>query len=356
MGAESALVKFLSTEFIPLSREEISSKLLDWSANVNFQSLGIVGLVAVLLIAFVTFNALELTINAIWRVEKRRSLSKRLATFYLTASIGPLFFGLSLYQAAKFGLTDGWVGVLMSAFLAFTGLFFINFILPATKVRISAAVAGALVNTVAVELAKYGFALYVSGYGMDRYSGIYGPVATVPLFLVWIYWSWLMLLLGVEVSHTVQNLHVMESAERRLTFSLEDELERHVNASTATRMVASIAAAQIRGADGLSRFRITEEFSLSDDAMRLITNRLEAHNLLRPPEENELWSLARPADKISLLEIFDAFRTGDEFGDPTQLGSSPAEAAVKDVMTQSRRRAADVFIADIAAEIVSKER
>jgi membrane protein len=355
MGAESALVKFLSTEFIPLSREEISSKLLAWSANINFQSLGIVGLVAILLIAFVTFNALELTINSIWRVEKRRSLPKRLATFYLTASIGPLFFGLSLYQAAKIGLTEGWLGVLLSAILAFTGLFFINFILPATKVRISAAVAGALVNTVAVELAKYGFAYYVAGFGMDRYSGIYGPVATVPLFLIWIYWSWLMLLLGVEVSHTVQNLHVMESAERRLTFSLEDELEKRVNASTATQVVAAIAAAQSRGAEGLSRFRITEEFTLSDDAMRLITNRLEAHDLLRAPAENELWSLAREADKISLLEIFDAFRTGGELSDPKRLGASPAEAAIKDVMSQSRSRAAEVFIADIAAEIVSKE-
>ncbi len=355
MGAESALVKFLSTEFIPLSREEISTRLLEWSANVNFHSLGIVGLVAVLFIAFVTFNALELTINKIWRVEKRRSLPKRLATFYLTASIGPLFFGLSLYQAAKLGLTDGWLGVFLSAFLAFTGLFFINFILPATKVRISAAIAGALVNTVAVELAKHAFAFYVSGYGMDRYAGIYGPVATVPLFLIWIYWSWLMLLLGVEVSHTVQNLHLMESAERRLTFNLEDELEKRVNASTATQVVASIAAAQSQGQDGLSRFRITEEFALSDDAMRLITNRLEAHDLLRAPSENELWSLARPADAISLLEIFDAFRTGDELSDPKRLGSSPAESAVKEVMSQSRNRAADVSIADIAAEIVSKE-
>ena len=355
MEAESALVEFLSTEFIPLSREEISSKLLGWSANVNFQSLGIVGLVAVLLIAFVTFNALEQTINHIWRVEKRRSLSRRFATFYLTASVGPLFFGLSLYQASKFGLTEGWLGALMSAFLAFTGLFFINFILPATRVRISAAVAGALVNTVAVELAKYAFAAYVANFGMDRYSGIYGPVAIVPLFLIWIYWSWLMLLLGVEVAHTVQNLYLMESAERRLTINLADEVEKRVNAGTAVRILASIAAAQSRGADGLSRFRITQEFSLSDDAMRLITNRLEAHELVRAPTDNELWSLARKADEINLLEVFDAFRTSDEFSDPKRLGDSPAEAALKDLMATSRDRAADVCIADIAAEIVKRE-
>jgi membrane protein len=222
-------------------------------------------------------------------------------------------------------------------------------------VRVSAAVAGALVNTVAVEFAKYAFAAYVSSYGMDRYSGIYGPVAAVPLFLIWIYWSWLMLLLGVEVAHTVQNLNLMESAERRLTFSLADELENRVNASTAVRIMASIAATQSRGAEGLSRFGITKEFSLSDDAIRLITNRLEAHELLQAPTQNELWSLARAADKISLLEVFDAFRTSDEFSDPTRLGDSPAEAALKDVMATSRDHAADVCIADIAAEIVAKE-
>lgn len=355
LEAESALVDFLSSEFIPLSRQEISSKLLSWSENINFQNMGIVGLVAVLAIAFVTFNALEHTVNYIWRVEKRRALPKRLATFYLSASIGPLFFGLSLYQAAQFGLTEGWSGAFLSAALAFCGLFFINFVLPATPVRASAAVAGALVNTVAVEIAKYAFTAYVSSYAMDRYTGIYGTVAAVPLFLVWIYWSWLMLLLGVEVSHTVQNLHLMESAERRITISLADELDTRVNAGTAVRLMAGVAAAQDRGAAGISRFRMSQDLALSSDAVRLITNRLQDNELLRAPTSDQLWSLAQDASAITVLQIFDAFRSGSEFGDPANFGDSPAEQMLRELIEGSRHRAAEINIADIAAEMLADE-
>jgi membrane protein len=355
MGAESALVEFLSREFLPLSQEEISSKLLSWSENINFQSMGIVGLVAVLLIAFITFNALEHTVNHIWRVEKRRGLTKRLVTFYLSASIGPLFFGLSLYQAAQFGLTEGWTGLGFSAGLAFCGLFFINWILPATPVKASAAAVGALFNTIAVEVAKHGFTLYVSAYAMDRYSGIYGTVAIVPLFLIWIYWSWLMLLLGVEISHTVQNLHLMERAERRITISLADELENHVNASTGLRITAAIAAAQAHGEPGLSRYRIGQDFGLSSDAVRIITNRLQDHDILRAPTSDDNWSLARDAGAINVLQVFDSFRTSAEFSDPEKLGASPAEAVLRELATGSRERAAEVSIADIAADVLAEE-
>jgi membrane protein len=355
LEAESALIQFLSSEFIPLSREEISGKLLSWSANINIQSMGIVGFVAVLFIAFVTFNALEHTVNHIWRVEKRRALPKRLATFYLSASIGPLFFGLSLYQAAQFGLTEGWSGFFLSAGLAFCGLFFVNFILPATPVRASAAAAGALVNTIAVEVAKYAFTAYVGAYAMDRYSGIYGTVAAVPLFLIWIYWSWLMLLLGVEVSHTVQNLHLLETAERRVTISLADELDTRVNACTAVRVVAAIAAAQSRGEAGLSRFRMTQDFALSADAVRLITNRLQDSGLLQAPTSDELWSLARDAAEITVLQIFDVFRNNSEFGDPENFGGSPAEQTLRELILGSREQAAQISLGDIAAEIMSEE-
>ena len=355
LEAESALIDFLSSEFIPLSRQEISSKLLSWSENISFQSMGIVGLVAVLLIAFVTFNALEQTINLIWRVEKRRAVPRRLATFYLSASIGPLFFGLSLYQAAQFGLTEGWSGAFLSAVLAFLGLFFINFILPATPVRASAAAAGALVNTVAVEVAKYAFTAYVASYAMDRYAGIYGTVAAVPLFLIWIYWSWLMLLLGVEVSHTVQNLHLMESSDRRITLSLADELDSRVTACTAVRVMAAVAAAQTRGESGLSRFRLSQDFSLSGDAVRLVTNRLQDRELLRAPTSNELWTLSRDAAEIDVLQVLDAFRSSGEFGDPDNLGDSPAERMLHELIVGSRDRAKEVCIADIAAEILAEE-
>lgn len=307
MEAESSLIKFLASEYLPLSAEEISQKLLSLSENITFESLGLVGLITTLLIAFFTFNSLEQTINHIWRVERRRSFFRRLIAFYLTTTIGAVLVGLSLYQAAQFGLTDGWSGVVLSVIIAFTAIFLANYFLPHTRVRVKAALVGAAVTTIASEIAKIAFAAYVTRFALDKYSGVYGPLAAVPLCLVWIYWSWLMLLLGVEVSHSVQNLRLLEGAKGRVRLDLAGELERSINGRTAARIVAAIACAQDDGLPGVSRFRLSEEFGLSTDAIRIVTNRLRDAKLLEEASSSALWTLTKAPGEMTVLEVFDAF-------------------------------------------------
>ncbi len=336
MSAKSTVVSFLTTELIPLSAEEVSSKLLAWSSNINVASMGIVGFITVVFIAFVTFNSMDQCISLIWRVEKRRSLPKRLVTFYLTATVGPLVFGLSLYPAAQFGLTDGWSGALFSSIISFCGLFLANFFLPNTPVRARAALAGAAVNTVAFELAKLGFAAYVGSFAMDKYAGIYGTVAIVPLSLVWIYWSWLMFLLGVEVTHIVQNYHLLES-ERRSVVSLRNEYEARVNANTALRFCVTLARSQASAGTGCSRFRLGTDFAMSDDAVRAVLQRLQRSELVAPNRHDDQWALTRAAADISVQDVFDAFAGPGQTHRIEDLGDSAVEQALAELLTESRR-------------------
>ncbi len=308
MGAESSLVDFLAREFILLSREEISAKLLEWSGKIDFETMGIAGIVSVMLIAFYTFNGLERSVNRIWRVEKRRSLRKRMATFYVTATLGPLLFGFSLYQASQFGLSEGLPGAALSALMAFCGLFLVNYILPATPVLVRAALIGAFVNTIAAELAKAGFSYYVTQVAMERYAGVYGTLAVIPICLIWIYWSWLMLLLGVEVTHAVQNYHILEKTHHGQVLSLADEFETRVNAMTAIDITVAIAQSQKRTNAGLSKFQIAQAFALSDDAVRVVLRRLvEAKILALPNTAKPVWSLQPLPEECTVLRIFDAF-------------------------------------------------
>jgi len=353
MGAESSLVKFLSSEFLPLSADEISEKLLGLSENINFEAMGIVGLASTLFIAFLTFNSLEQSINRIWRVEKRRSLPRRLLTFYVSIIAGSIMVGLSLYQAAEFGLTDGWSGAVFSVLIAFCGIFLANYFLPATRVRVGAALVGTAVTTVASELAKIGFASYVTGFAMDRYSGIYGSLAVVPLCLIWIYWSCLMLLFGIEVSHSVQNLRLLESGPEYERTSLADELSRCINGPVGAQVLAAVASTRQDEEAGLSRFALAQRFSLSDDAIRIITNRLRDSQLLREPTSNDLWTLARPADSISVREVFAAFRnTENGAGEAaTNAGdnaeSSHANALLQRIAAEQQNVADEYSIADL---------
>ncbi|MCP4223401.1 MAG: hypothetical protein GY773_08685, partial [Actinomycetia bacterium] len=143
--AESSFVDFLAQHLIPVSREVIADKLSTWSGNVRLDSLGLVGLISIVFLAFVMLNSLEKTINVIWRAEQRRSLAQKFIIFYASVTIGPFLIGTSLYQAAKFGLTDGSSGFLISITASSGAFFLANYVLPATKVRLGPAILGAVV-------------------------------------------------------------------------------------------------------------------------------------------------------------------------------------------------------------------
>lgn len=342
MEAESSLIKFLAREYLPLSPEEISDKLLSLSENITFESMGLVGLITTLLIAFFTFNSLEQSINHIWRVEKRRSLPRRLLVFYLTATIGSVLVGMSLYQAAEFGLSEGYSGIFLSVGIAFGALFLANYVLPATKVRLSAALIGAFITTLLSEVAKLGFTAYVTRFAMDKYSGVYGPMAAIPLALVWIYWSWLMLLFGVVVTHSVQNLRLLEGAKRRVYVDLGEELERSISGRSAARLMAVVARAHSEGVAGITRFRMSHDLGMSDDAVRLLTNRLLDAELLEHDASTGMWNLARPADEIDVLEVFDAF-----MGTSGQESLHFASRTGHSKSSENKTRQADTILADL---------
>src|SRR5690606_32447014 len=130
MHAESTFVEFLSAKLIPVSRYEIAEMLRGWVSHVSVKSLGIAGLSSTVLLAFVMFNNVERTMNQIWRVERRRPLTQKFVVFYATATIGPALFATSLYNAARFGLTEGLLGVVVSASVTYVAIFLANFFLP----------------------------------------------------------------------------------------------------------------------------------------------------------------------------------------------------------------------------------
>jgi membrane protein len=319
--AESALIDYLSDRFIPVSRVELARTLQQWSENVTFQTLGLVGLVTTVLIAFVMWSSLEQIMNHIWRVERRRSLAQKFVVFYATATIGPLLIGVSLYQAARFGLVEGGPRLLISLASSFLALLLANYFLPATRVRFRPAAIGAAVTTVLFEAAKHLFTLYVSEVALDSYSGVYGALAVAPICLIWIYWSWLMLLLGAEVAHAAQNIRLLERGERRGTLSLENELLRRVNGPMAARLMVAVAEAYLSGRKVLSAQQAADRFDLSSEAVERLARRLKEADLLMEVEgEYAGFVPARPPAEITLADVLGAFRTGDR--EPASGGQS----------------------------------
>lgn len=206
----SALERFLVRHLLPGSGAAIRPYLDEFTAKAaNLQGIGllIVVITAALLVATV-----DKEINAIWGTREPRSLIRRFAVYAMGVTLGPLAIGAAVYSTnwlleaslAADVFTRPEVSALATPIaVAFATLFFtlLYAVLPSRRVPWRAALAGGLVAAFAFEAAKRGFVLYVTN--VPTYQRVYGAVAVLPLFLVWIFVSWVVVLFGAAVTATL---------------------------------------------------------------------------------------------------------------------------------------------------------
>ena len=170
---------------------------IDRAASLT--GVGVVGLIVTSVLLLMT---IEGAFNTIWRVHTGRSLIIRLLSFWALLTVTPLLFAVSLT------LTDRLLGgdldtaaapwrqimALMPLLVEWLGFTLIFRIIPARSVRLHDAAIGGLVAAVLFEICKIGFALYLQFFPL--YETIYGAISTIPIFLIWLYVAWSVVLIG----------------------------------------------------------------------------------------------------------------------------------------------------------------
>jgi len=200
---------------LPDSGIKIQEYLVKFSHQAK--NLTWVGIVFIGVTSLGMLISVEKAFNKIWRVPYSRKGVARFLLYWAVLSLGPLLLGAGftastyLTSVALFLKIDT-APILRFAPLMFTVLAFtfIYMVVPNTKVAFKDAVIGAFLAAIFFELAKWGFGLYVRTF--PSYQLIYGAFATVPLFLMWIYVSWLIVLFGAQL---VSCLAVSWSSQRR---------------------------------------------------------------------------------------------------------------------------------------------
>lgn len=206
----TALERFLVKHLLPGSGAVIRPYLDEFTAKTaNLQGIAfaIVVVTALFLVATV-----EKEINAIWGAREPRSLVRRFLVYGLGVTLGPLAVGAAVYSTnwlleasleAEFFTKPEVSAVATPIAVGLATLFFtlIYAVLPARRVPLRAALVGGLVAALAFEAAKRGFVLYVTS--VPTYQRVYGAVAVLPLFLVWIFVSWIVVLFGAAVTATL---------------------------------------------------------------------------------------------------------------------------------------------------------
>ena len=199
---------FLLANLAPAVAERIIRVYMEDFAR-NAQRLTWPGVAAVLVLSVVLMLIIDRSVNAIWRVRRRRPYWLLVPGYVALLVLGPLLIGagvavttyivsLPLSLAAFIG--DSQAALLWSVPVVLTAIafFLVYKIVPHRRVPWRHALAGAAVAAVLFEAAKQLFAVYVRH--ATTYSLVYGAFAAVPLFLVWLELSWMVLLLGAEIT------------------------------------------------------------------------------------------------------------------------------------------------------------
>lgn len=171
--------------------------------------LGAAGVAGLLVTATMLLLTVDRSLNLIWRTSRPRPLAQRVMLFWAWLTAGPLLMAFALGQLSlAAALSSGWLGVipggtalvgtLVSWLIMGSMLAVVYRVVPNTDVLWRDALVGGVLAAVAFNLASRVFAWYIGR--LPTYAAVYGTFATLPLALIWIYWSWLVVLGGAIVS------------------------------------------------------------------------------------------------------------------------------------------------------------
>jgi membrane protein len=203
---------FLLANLMPDMGNTIGAHLQTLAANTG--RLTAVGIAFLVLSALALMATIEQSFNRLWRATRPRGLLQRLAAYWALLTLAPLLLGAGL------AITD-WLGTqrlfglaLPPALFTLIPLLFeisafalLYGVAPNVTTRPYHALAGALLAAFLFEIAKRGFALYIKTFA--SYELLYGALAALPVFMLWVYVSWLVILLGAALAAT---LHQRTSA------------------------------------------------------------------------------------------------------------------------------------------------
>ncbi|HSP35721.1 MAG TPA: YhjD/YihY/BrkB family envelope integrity protein [Thermoanaerobaculia bacterium] len=290
---------------LPYQSPQLTYHLARFAENASAAST--LGAITFMVIAFRLFLAVETTVNQIWRVRVGRGYRQKLIAFTMLFFWGPLLMGLSLttntmlqrnpylHTIFKHNLTFV-IAPIIVLFVAFTMLFWL---VPATRVEFGAALVGAFMTTLSFSLVRWGFGIYADHLFHGRFNVIYGTVGLALIFLIAIEITWVLILLGVEISYVYQNLYGVLRAQAQ---QIDDD--PRFDLYFAMRAIIEIARRFDRREEAPSSYRLAEQFGTTDAQMLRVLEKLEDGKLVMSTGGDWTgWVPGCDPDRISVEEI-----------------------------------------------------
>jgi membrane protein len=293
---------------------ELTAQIMGFVEKTRGGVLGSIGLAFLLYTVIATIQKLEGAFNFAWHVERPRSLMRRISEYLSLMVIGPAFLvvAFGLLAAVAENRMMGWltshepIGSIIYAlgiagpYLFITGVFtFLYIFVPNTRVMFKPALAGGLTAGVLWAMSGMIFAKIVAA--STQMVAIYAGFAIFLAALIWIYLSWLILLIGAQLSFYVQNPRYLRAGQApvRLTSRLRERLALTVMLLIARKFVTGEKPWRLRG--------LAEQLEVPGSALETVVDALEHAGLITTTDEEEVLP-ARDLESIGMHDILTAVR------------------------------------------------
>ncbi len=291
---------------VPEVGSEVKTYLTDFTRNAS--NLTAAGIVALPVTAVLLLATIEATLNQVWRVDRPRPLMTRLLMFWAVLTFGPLLLGASFTltsdaisllrgwtqgatYAPSLSLSSAWLKTAIAVLtqtIAFTLLFSV---VPAKHVPLRTAVIGGAFAGLTFQLLRWGFNTFLTSG--STYATIYGAVAVIPIFLVWVYLSWTVIILGAVLSASFPDWWRRRDPLTGLALTPAEQLE------VAAALLAALGRQAVKGGT-MSQDRLAEVVPLL--AREPVFEALRAARYIVETEDERV-CLARDLHRISVAEL-----------------------------------------------------
>ncbi len=309
-----------ASALLPVAGAEIAKYLTEFSAK-GASSIGGISGVTLLVISILLFNTIERALTNIWQGPPSRPLISKFLMFYTMITLGPILLILSIVQTAsaqlffsqQLGLDVGAMGRVLPFFYALVVFTLGNKILPHAHVNWSAALVGGVATAGGFELAKWGFNQYVNIVIIDSYNKLYGALGLIPIFMIWVYVTWLVILVGSEIAYCFQHMdRLVREAPLQRVFDRELHRTRRMSHPlVCLEVLAPVVSAFAQGLGPLHEARIVQLTGYDPDLVREVLDGLLRREVLvvsgRARGNMRLLMPARPLESIALDEVLRPF-------------------------------------------------
>lgn len=263
-----------------------------------------VGVVGLGVTSILLFNTIQTAFDRIWGVTQSRTNLNRLIIYWALITLGPVLFGASfsitgyvfatVQSVGSYGVSTGLqvVSAVMPFLLETTGFAVFYRLIPSRYVRFGDAVAGAVCAALLFELLKHGFGLYL--YYVPTYQAVYGALATLPVFLLWMYLVWSIVLIGAEITAALPEWR----AGRRKVGGV---IRRSDTFSLSLCVLEELRKAARHG-NGMRLIQLQTELGADPGRLLSILESLKAACILTRGD-NDRWHLSRDLRSLSLFDL-----------------------------------------------------